>query len=260
MHRTVSETCASTAHRFSLVQTIATLEPFLESDKLNPITKPRFADRLSSANGSQRKMKHMRTLLLLFVLTFSIAALGQSSGASGSQASTPPAQQSSQPAPTIASTVDNDVTIYEKLMVDAADAMPEAKFDFTPAGLNIPGSVYKDVRTFAQLIKHTAAANYRLWTNVSGEKMPDNIKGSNGPDELKTKAEIMQLLKDSFAAGHRAAKGLTPQNMLDPLPFRGGTQTRLFIATFGVIHDADEYGQMVEYLRMNGIVPPASRH
>lgn len=205
-------------------------------------------------------MKTIRTFCLLAVLTLSIAAPGQGSGASGAPASTPAPQQSSQPAPTLASAVDSEVTIYEKLMVDAADAMPEDKFNFTPASLNVPGSEYKDVRTFAQLIKHTAAANYRLWTNVSGEKMPDNIKGPNGPDELKTKAEIMQLLKDSFAAGHRAAKSLTPQNMLDPLSFRGGTQTRLFVATFGVIHDGDEYGQMVEYLRMNGIVPPASRH
>ena len=138
--------------------------------------------------------------------------------------------------------------------------MPEDKFNFTPASLNIPGAAYKDVRTFGQLVKHTAAANYRFWTSVTGEKMPESIKGPNGPDELKTKAEIIQFLKDSFAAGHRAAKSLTAENFLQPVPFRGGNSTRLFVATFGVIHDADEYGQMIEYLRMNGIVPPASRH
>ena len=205
-------------------------------------------------------MKSIRTLCLLSVLTFSILALGQGSGTSGAPASAPPAQQSSQPAPTIGSTVDGQVTIYEKLMTDAADAMPDDKFNFNPASLNIPNAAYKDVRSFAQLIKHTGAANYRLWTIVSGEKMPENIKGTNGPDELKTKAEIIQFLKDSFAAGHRAAKSLTAENFMEQVPFRGGTATRLFVATFAVIHDADEYGQMVEYLRMNGIVPPASRH
>lgn len=205
-------------------------------------------------------MKSIRRLCLLSVLTFSTFALGQGAGTSTTPASTPPAQQSSQPAPTIASSVDGQVSIYEKLMLDAADAMPDDKFNFNPASLNIPNSAYKDVRTFAQLIKHTGAANYRLWTNVSGEKMPENIKGTNGPDELKTKAEIIQFLKDSFAAGHRAAKTLTAENFMEPIPFRGGTSTRLFVATFAVIHDADEYGQMVEYLRMNGIVPPASRH
>lgn len=204
-------------------------------------------------------MRLIRTLCLLCVLTCAIFALGQGTGTSSAPASAPPAQQSSQPAPTIASAVDGQVSAYEKLMLDAADAMPEDKFDFNPASLNIPNSAYKDVRTFAQLIKHTGAANYRLWTNVSGEKMPENIKGTNGPDELKTKAEIMQFFKDSFAAGHRAAKTLTAENFMEQIPFRGGTATRLSVATFAVIHDADEYGQMIEYLRMNGIVPPASR-
>ena len=203
-------------------------------------------------------MKNIRIFLLLSALTFSIALMGQGTP-STPPASSPQAQPSSQPAPTVASTVDREVSSYEKLMVEAADAMPEDKFNFTPASLNIPGSAYKDVRTFAQLIKHTAAANYRFWTLVAGEKMPENIKGPNGPDELTTKAQIMQLLKDSFAVGHRAAKSLTPENMLDPLQFRNSTAPRLYMATFAVIHDGDEYGQMVEYLQMNGIVPPASR-
>jgi len=203
-------------------------------------------------------MKTVRIFLLFSALTFSIALMAQGTP-STPPASSPQAQPSSQPAPTVASTVDREVSSYEKLMVEAADAMPEDKFNFTPASLNIPGSAYKDVRTFAQLIKHTAAANYRFWTLVAGEKMPENIKGPNGPDELTTKAQIMQLLKDSFAVGHRAAKSLTPENMLDPLQFRNSTAPRLYMATFAVIHDGDEYGQMVEYLRMNGIVPPASR-
>jgi hypothetical protein len=143
--------------------------------------------------------------------------------------------------------------------VEAAEAMPADKFDFTPASLKIPGSAYSDVRTFATLVKHTATANFRFWTTLTGEKMPENIKGPNGPDELKTKAEIIQFLKDSFAVGHRAAKSLTPENALEQVPFFRGTQPRLFVASGAVIHAADEYGQMIEYLRMNGIVPPASR-
>jgi hypothetical protein len=52
---------------------------------------------------------------------------------------------------------------------------------------------------------------------------------------------------------------ITPENALDQVPSFRGTQPRLLVASGAVIHDADEYGQMVEYLRMNGIVPPASR-
>jgi hypothetical protein len=155
--------------------------------------------------------------------------------------------------------VDRQVSQYEKNVIDVAEAMPEDKYNFTPASLNIPGAEYKTVRTFAQLLKHTGAANFFFWTRVTGEKMPENIKGGNGPDELKTKAEIIQFLKDSFAVGHRAAKSITPENALDQVPSFRGTQPRLMVASGAVIHDADEYGQMVEYLRMNGIVPPASR-
>jgi len=207
-------------------------------------------------------MKHLRTFFLLVVLCCAVGAFAQAGGsapAGGAQSSAPQAQQSPQPAATFASAVDRQISNYEKLLVEAAEAMPEDKFNFNPASLNIPGAAYKDVRTFAVLIKHTATANFRFWTSITGDKMPENIKGPNGPDELKTKAEIIQFLKDSFAVGHRAAKSLTPENALEQVPFIRGTQPRIYVATQAVIHCADEYGQMVEYLRMNGIVPPASR-
>ncbi len=210
-------------------------------------------------------MKQMKTFCLLAILAFAVSAFAQGGSKPAAPAASPaiaPAPQA-QPSPaapaTFASLVDRQVSTYEKNVVDAAEAMPAEKFDFTPASLNIPGAAYKDVRTFAQLVKHTATANYRLWTNVTGEKMPENIKGTNGPDELKTKAEIIQFLKDSFAVGHRAAKTITAQNALEEIQWFRGTAPRLFVASAAVIHDADEYGQMIEYLRMNGIVPPASR-
>jgi hypothetical protein len=206
-------------------------------------------------------MKQMRMFCLLAILSLSIGAFAQGGTKPAAPAASPAPQAQASPAPitSLAALVDRQVSQYEKNVVEAAEAMPADKFDFTPASLNIPGAAYKDVRTFAQLVKHTAAANYFFWSRVTGEKMPENIKGGNGPDELKTKAEIMQFLKDSFAVGHRAAKMITPENALDQVPSFRGTQPRLLVASGAVIHDADEYGQMIEYLRMNGIVPPASR-
>src|SRR5579859_99129 len=208
-------------------------------------------------------MKCLRTLCLLVVLSFAIGAVAQGGAkpATPAPSATPAAQAQPTPPPitSLSALVDRQVSQYEKLVVDVAEAMPEDKYNFTPASLNIPGAAYKDVRTFAVLIKHTATANYRFWTTLTGEKMPENIKGPNGPDELKTKAEIVQFLKDSFAVGHRAAKTVTPENALEQLPFFNRTAPRLLIASGAVIHAADEYGQMVEYLRMNGIVPPASQ-
>jgi uncharacterized damage-inducible protein DinB len=151
----------------------------------------------------------------------------------------------------------DEIRYAEKELVEAAEAMPEDKFSFSPESLNIPGSDYKGVRTFAAQVKHVAASKYLIWSPVTGDKLPDGVKDGSGPAELKTKAEIVDFLKESFALGHKAAASLTAENMLQTVGT--GTSTRLRLATFGVSHAFDHYGQMVEYLRMNGIVPPASR-
>jgi uncharacterized damage-inducible protein DinB len=159
---------------------------------------------------------------------------------------------------TIASAVDREISNIEKQIVEAAEAMPEDKFNFTPESLNISGSEYKGVRTFASQVKHVAASNDFLWSAVTGDKVPAEVfNDGKGPENLKTKADIIKFLKDSFALGHKAAATLTMQNMLQAA--EGSKSTRLHLATFAVAHAFDHYGQMVEYLRMNGIVPPASR-
>ena len=201
-------------------------------------------------------MKQIRIFLLSAPLIFAEAALGQVTK-SATAASGPQAQQSQQPAPTVASTVDREVSTIEKLVVDAAEAMPEDKFSFSPESLNIPGGDYKGVRTFAVQVKHVAASNYFIWSPVTGDKLPEGLNDGNGPENLKTKADIIKFLKDSFALGHKAAATLTTQNMLQTAEH--SKSTRLHLATFAVAHAFDHYGQMVEYLRMNGIVPPASR-
>jgi uncharacterized damage-inducible protein DinB len=175
-------------------------------------------------------------------------------------ASRPPQAQQPQPAqlpPTLASTLDREISSIEKLIVEAAEAMPEEKFNFSPESVNIPGDDYKGVRTFAQQVKHVAASNYAIWSPLTGDTFPADFMGGNGPEKLKSKVDITQFLKDSFALGHKAAATLTTENMLQPV--EGSKSLRLHLATFAVAHAFDHYGQMVEYLRMNGIVPPASR-
>lgn len=195
----------------------------------------------------------MRKVLAL--LCAGVASLWTGSAKqSASSQQTAGAQQAS---PTVASTVDREISAVEKLVVDAAEAMPEEKFNFSPEDLKLSGSEYKGVRTFAVEVKHIATSNYFLWTPLTSEKMPEGLKDGNSPETLKTKAEIIAFLKASFALGHRAAATLTPENMLQPAG--SSNSTRLYRATFGVAHAYDHYGQMVEYLRMNGIVPPASR-
>lgn len=197
-------------------------------------------------------MKRRTIFLLLAVLIFIVVALRQGK-LTLAAAPAPQAQQ----APTVASNVDREISGIEKQVVEAAEAMPDDKFNFSPESLHISGSDYKGVRTFAVQVKHIAASNYFIWSPLTGDKLPEGLKDGNGPENLKTKADILQFLKESFALGHKAAATLTTENMLQPPG--SSKSSRLHLAEFGVAHAFNHYGQMVEYLRMNGVVPPASR-
>lgn len=201
-------------------------------------------------------MKLMPIFLVLAALTLTAGAAGQTA-TSPTAATSAPQAQPSQPPPTIASVVDREISLIEKEITEAADAMPEDKFNFSPDSLKIPASDYQGVRTFAVQVKHIAASNYFLWSHLTGDKLPEGLKDGNGPENLKTKAEIMNFLHDSFALGHKAAATVTAENMLQTA--ENSKSPRLYLATFAVAHAFDHYGQMIEYLRMNGIVPPASR-
>src|ERR1041385_3212456 len=207
----------------------------------------------------ENHMKHLRIFCLLALACFAMSGFAQAA----KPAATPNAQAKKTPPPSIASAVDRQISTLEREFVSAAEAMPDDKFNFTPESLNIPGSEYKTVKTFAEEVRHVAATNYLLWGAITGDKspIPFPFTEENGPSSLKTKAEIIKCLKDSFALGHKAAQSITAENAagLVPNPFGQGQTTRLFCATFGVAHAFDHYGQMVEYLRMNGIIPPASR-
>jgi uncharacterized damage-inducible protein DinB len=183
------------------------------------------------------------------VLTLAVAA-----PAAWAQATPSPA-----PLPTLASALDGQLTFLERQFVPAAEAMPADKYDFAPAGGNFAG-----VRTFALEVTHVATANFGFFSIILGQEPPPGVSlagAGNGPDNLRTKAQIIQYLKDSFALGHQALANLTAENALTALPHppMASMNTRLALAMFALQHAADHYGQMVEYLRMNGIVPPASQ-
>jgi uncharacterized damage-inducible protein DinB len=202
-------------------------------------------------------MKHIQIFLLLAALP--LATLAYAQGTKSSPAAGASAVSPSTP-PTIASAIDREISLVEKEVVEAAEAMPEDKFDFSPEKLNLPGSDYKAVRTFGEQLKHIAASNYLIWSPITGEKPPDTVNDGKGPDNMKAKAEIIKYLKDSFAFGHKSVATLNSSNLVQPITSGSGRPTtRLFLATFAAAHAFDHYGQMIEYLRMNGIVPPASR-
>jgi hypothetical protein len=145
------------------------------------------------------------------------------------------------------------ITNTEQLLVPAADAMPESKYSFVPSNGDFSG-----VRTFAEQVKHLAAANYQLAAATLGEEPPAGTDHEKAPDTVKTKAQIMDYLKGSFSSLHRAAVALNESNMDMSIPSKGN-RTRLLMLIDALVHSSNHYGQMVEYLRMNNIVPPASR-
>jgi uncharacterized damage-inducible protein DinB len=134
--------------------------------------------------------------------------------------------------------------------------MPADKYDFAPTQGD-----FKGVRNFGAEVKHMAVANYALGAGILGEKPPINLTAPDGPPEVKTKADIMKFLNDSSAYAHKALNSITDANVLEPIksPFGSNMTTRLALATSMISHPFDHYGQMVVYLRMNNIIPPASR-
>jgi len=157
---------------------------------------------------------------------------------------------------TVTQVLDATVSNMEHEFVPAAEAMPEDKYGFAPTN-----GEFKGVRTFAQQIKHVAAVNYELGAAILEQKPPVDTGDESGPASITSKADIMKYLKDSFEYVHKAIATISEKNLVGTVksPFGEGAVTRLGLATSVSSHGFDHYGQMVEYLRMNGIVPPASR-
>ncbi len=143
------------------------------------------------------------------------------------------------------------LTGTEQEFVGAAEAMPEDKYNFAPP---VALGEFKGVRTFGGQIKHVAESNYYFFGGPNYSEAEDKAK-SDAIEKLTSKADIVKALKDSFAAAHAFIDGITPENAF----VQTAHGTRAGMATFGIAHVMDHYGQMVVYLRMNGIVPPASR-
>jgi uncharacterized damage-inducible protein DinB len=182
----------------------------------------------------------------------SLAATGQM-GAGGAQG--PAAGTQASPA----TAVDSQLSLIEEEMMGAVKAMPAEKYGFAPsAAIFVPGQTtqFATVRTFAQQATHVAMANYFFYSTVGGLKPDVDVRGLA---KLTNKDDVVAALGASFAFAHKAIATLTVENAFEvvktPEP---GLQTRSTLAMFAFGHCFDHYGQMVEYLRMNGIVPPAS--
>ena len=151
------------------------------------------------------------------------------------------------------------LNIFEQDFMGVAQAMPADKYAFAPTAATFTtaqGAKFDGVRTFAQQISHVTTANYYFASKILGEKMPVDPKSIQS---LTTKEELLKAAADSFAYAHKALATITAENAYTTIEGVDGLHTRSVVASFIAAHGYDHYGQMVEYLRMNGIVPPGSK-
>ena len=181
------------------------------------------------------------------VVVAALALLGASPGMAQTPAS--PAPAAAQPRFPAASFLTPTKTTWEStraLVLGLADIIPEDKYDFRPTPA---------VRTFREILIHLIGENYTFFSRVSGDNLGSNARF----DALRSRAEIMKALQESYDYGARVWEGLTEEKALEMVAGRGGQQVQRWAAILGVIQDnMNHYGNLVVYARLNGMVPPRS--
>lgn len=138
--------------------------------------------------------------------------------------------------------------LYEQVRgwtVRAAEQMPEEHYAFQPT---------PEVRTFGQLVGHVANASYLFCSMALAEQAPQMANA----EELASKAELVAALNEAFAYCDRAY-AISEMDAMQPATVFGQERTRLFALEFNMAHDFEHYGNIVTYMRMQGLVPPSSQ-
>jgi hypothetical protein len=197
-------------------------------------------------------MNILRFAALLILCGVTLGAVGKSK-TSQESASKSATQQDDIPK-SIADSVSGTLQFAEGNFLDVAEAMPENKYSFVPTT-----GKFDDARSFGEQVKHVACAQFAFFNEFEGKKPPDDCE-NGGHEPARTKSELIKYLKDSFDYSNRVLATLTAKNALDRVEGRyAGPNTKLGISVVAVWHITDHYGQLVEYLRMNGIVPPMTQ-
>src|ERR1700689_1747809 len=129
--------------------------------------------------------------------------------------------------------------MQDKIM-KSADEMPESKYSYRPT---------KNVRSFGEILNHVADISYTLCSNVKGEANPMSATAK------VSKTEIMAYLKGAFGYCDGVYSGFTDSRLDCPADFFGFKTNKMFILTQVGNHDALHYGNLVTYLRLNGLEP-----
>ena len=136
------------------------------------------------------------------------------------------------------------ISIFRSNMQDkimkSAETMPESKYSYRPT---------KDVRSFAEILTHVADISYICVQTPRVKRPPPRLRGKG------SKTEIMARLKGAFEYCDGVYSGFTDAHLNDPADFWGFKTNKMFILTQLANHDALHYGNLVTYLRLNGLEP-----
>ena len=199
----------------------------------------------------------MRLRTMVGVMVLGACSVGAGSMSAQTMSMDMPAKAAGAMSP--AKALDDMLSLYDGEAMGVVKAMPADKYSFAPsAAMFAAGQTPKfdTVRTFAQQVTHVAEANYYFYSAVSGLKPDVDTKTL---ETLTKKDDVVAALAGSLAFAHKAIATITAANAFETIKGADGMHTRATLAAFGVAHGFDHYGQMVEYLRMNGIVPPGSK-
>jgi hypothetical protein len=158
---------------------------------------------------------------------------------------------------TVARLYDSQLSTIESELMPLVKETPEAAFGFVPKA-----GAFSASRSFGAQAKHIASVLYMVSGAALKEKVPVDLgKDEDGPDTVKSKAEIVQYLSGAFAYAHKAMLAMTPAAQLEMVkaPWTGPDMARGALAALATSHTFDHYGQMCIYARLNNIIPPASR-
>lgn len=133
--------------------------------------------------------------------------------------------------------------ITRDLVVNLVQIMPEEKYDYKPTPA---------VRSFREIVAHLIFENYNFMNMVAGAPAPDRAK----IEALKSREELTKALAESYAFGVSTLAALTDTTAVEKITMRGKPVVRWYPALYNIQDSMDHYGNLVVYVRLNGLVPP----
>lgn len=133
-------------------------------------------------------------------------------------------------------------------IVATADQLDDAMYAYRPTD---------DVRTAGELLAHIANAQYAFCSSAAGEENPN--QGVNLEQTATTKAEIVAALDTAIAYCDGVYDAMTDADGAVVRSFFGNQMAASGILAFNTAHNYEHYGNLVTYMRMNGITPPSSQ-